>query len=88
LNLCRRPSRPTRLRAGATFTRYQKYFDRWYTAYDVKKLRSGFVWSDKFGWLPKAYFRRYEEGQRFYDGRWISAAEDEKLHRDIRSGGK
>ncbi len=65
---------------------YQKFRDQWRTAYEVKKLRSGFVWSDKFGWLPKAYLRRYEDGQRFDNGRWISAEEDARRHRDIRQG--
>ena len=51
-----------------------------------KKLRAGFVWSDKFGWLPKASLPRYEKGERYCDGRWISAEEDAKRHRDIRSG--
>ena len=62
---------------------YQKFRDQWRTLYEVKKLRAGFVWSDKFGWLPKAHLRRYEEGQRYCDGRWISAAEDARRHRDI-----
>ncbi len=65
---------------------YQKYRGQWHTVYEVKKLRAGFVWSDKFGWLPKAYLRRYEQGQRYYDGQWISADDDVKRHRDIRSG--
>ena len=52
----------------------------------MKKLRAGFVWSEKFGWLPKAHLRRYEDGQRYQNGRWISAAEDARLHHDIQSG--
>lgn len=67
---------------------YQKYEDQWRTAYEVRKLRAGFVWSDKFGWLPKANLQRYEEGQRNVGGRWISAADDAARHRDIRSGWK
>jgi hypothetical protein len=65
---------------------YQKFRDEWRTVYEVKKLRADYAWSDKFGWLPKAHLRRYEEGQRFDDGRWMPAAEDAKRHRDIRSG--
>jgi hypothetical protein len=65
---------------------YQKFHDQWRSAYEVKKLRAGFVWSEKFGWLTKAYLRRYEEGQRWCDGRWITAAEDADRHRDIQSG--
>lgn len=65
---------------------YQKYRDEWRTPYELKKLRAGFVWSDKFGWLPKVYLARYEQGQRFSGGRWISAEDDAKRHADIRSG--
>ena len=65
---------------------YQKFRNQWRTPYEVKKLRAGNVWSEKFGWLPKAYLRRYEEGQRYSDGRWISAEEDARRHRDIGSG--
>ncbi len=65
---------------------YQKFRDQWRTFYAAKKLRDGQVWSEKFGWLPKAHLGRYEEGQRFYKGHWISAAEDADRHRDILSG--
>jgi hypothetical protein len=65
---------------------YQKFRDQWRTLYEVKKLRAGFVWSDRFGWLLKSHVRRYEDGQRYCDGRWISAAEDAQRHHDIRSG--
>jgi hypothetical protein len=37
---------------------YQKFRDQWRTLYAAKKLRDGQVWSDKFGWLPKAHLRR------------------------------
>jgi hypothetical protein len=65
---------------------YQKFRNQWRTPYEVKKLRAGNVWSEKFGWLPKAYLHRYEEGQRYCDGRWISAEEDAQRHHDIGSG--
>jgi hypothetical protein len=65
---------------------YQKFRDQWRTLYEVKKLRAGSVWSEKFGWLPKSQLRRYEDGQRLDGGRWILAAEDAERHHDIRSG--
>ncbi len=65
---------------------YQKYHDQWRTFYAAKKLRDGSVWSDKFGWLPKSYLPRYEDGQRNLDGRWVSAAEDADHHRDVNHG--
>lgn len=65
---------------------YQKYHTEWHTAYEAKKLRAGMVWHDKFGWLSKANVPRYEQGERFNNGRWISAEADDRLHRDIHSG--
>jgi hypothetical protein len=67
---------------------YQKFRDQWHTPYEVRKLRSGMVWNEKFGWLPKAYERRYEAGERYSDGRWVSAEDDAKRHADIRNGWK
>ncbi len=65
---------------------YQKYQGQWHTFYEVRKLRGGFVWNKNFGWLPKANEHRYEQGERYGDGRWISADDDAKRHKDIRSG--
>jgi len=65
---------------------YQKYEGQWRTAYEIKKLRAGQVWDAKFGWLPEAHVARYQEGQRFFGGRWISAEEDARRHHDIRNG--
>jgi hypothetical protein len=65
---------------------YQKYQNQWRTLYEVKKYHSGMVWHDKFGWLLKSQVRRYEDGQRYFDGKWITAVEDAQRHSDIRSG--
>jgi hypothetical protein len=65
---------------------YQKYQNQWRTAYEARKLRQGMVWSDKFGWLPKAHVKRYEDGQRFRNSKWITAEEDAAMHKDIKSG--
>lgn len=65
---------------------FQEYHGQWHTSYEVRKLRAGQVWHQKFGWLPKSHVRRYEQGRRPYRGRWISAAEDASLRRDIQTG--
>lgn len=65
---------------------YQPYQGAWRTDYEVRKLRAGQVWHERFGWLPKSHVPRYEQGQRFYQGRWISADEDARLHSDIHHG--
>lgn len=65
---------------------YQQYRGNWHTTYEIRKLRDGHIWSDRFGWMRRPDLKRYEEGQRLCNGRWISAEEDAKRHRDIRSG--
>lgn len=65
---------------------YQKFRDGWYTAYELRKMRSGQVWHDRFGWLPKTFVKRYEEGQRYSDGKWVSAEFDARSRRDINNG--
>ena len=68
------------------FLGYQPYQGAWRTDYEVRKLRAGQVWHERFGWLPKSYVPRYEKGERFYQGRWISAEEDARVHADIYHG--
>ena len=65
---------------------YQEFQGNWRTVFEVQKLRAGQVRHEQFGWLPKSYVLRYEQDQRYYKGRWITAEEDARLHRDIRSG--
>ena len=65
---------------------YQKYQKQWRTPYDANKLRQGLVWSDKFGWLKKPYVKRYDDGERFRNNKWITAEEDAAAHRNIDAG--
>lgn len=63
---------------------YTRYDGGWQTRYEIAKLKAGQVWHPTFGWLPAANVARYEQGERFYNGRWISAEEDTRLRADIR----
>jgi hypothetical protein len=65
---------------------YVKFQDAWHTPYEVKQLSAGKVWHEKFGWLPKAHAARYDAGERFYKGRWISADDEAKLRSDMARG--
>ncbi len=65
---------------------YQQYQKRWRTFYEARQLRAGKVRHEKFGWLPKTYVRRYEEGYRRNGREWITAEEDARLHADIHHG--
>ncbi len=65
---------------------YQKFRDRWHTLFEIRKLRADWVKSDKFGWIRKVDLPRYEQGERKYANRWVTAEEDARLHSDIRRG--
>lgn len=65
---------------------FYKYHDGWYTLWEINRLKAGQVWHDKYGWIPKAWVRRYEQGQRFLGGQWITVDEDARRHKDIRTG--
>ncbi|MBN2022214.1 MAG: hypothetical protein JW809_05425 [Pirellulales bacterium] len=65
---------------------YQAYEGGWRTGYEVRRLRAGYVWSDRFGWIRRDDLPRYEAGERRHKDRWITAEEDERLHRDIHNG--
>ena len=72
--------------AGRRVLGYVKYQNEWHTPYEVRMLRAGMVWHDKFGWLEKNQVPRYEHGERLLGSTWIDAANDAALHADIHSG--
>lgn len=65
---------------------YQKYAGFWRTNYEVRRLRAGDIWHDRFGWIPKAHVVRYEKGDRYFNGRWISAEEEAALRSNLQNG--
>jgi hypothetical protein len=64
----------------------QKLKGQWCSLYEARKLRAGMVNHPKFGWLLQGQVARYEQGQRYTGGKWVSAQEDARLHQDIRTG--
>lgn len=67
---------------------YSQFQDGWHTPFEIRQMRAGKVWHDRFGWLPKTYVKRYEKGERFALGRWMSAEEETKLRSDLKRGWK
>jgi len=63
---------------------YERHTDRWVSRYEAAQARTGHVWHDRFGWILEAHVPRYEQGERYYRARWMSA-EDEALQR-LKSG--
>ena len=58
---------------------FQRYKDEWITPFEAEQARKHYVWHDKFGWLLKTYVKRYEDGERYYGGRWMPAAKEEEI---------
>lgn len=67
-------------------TGYKRHEDEWLSQYEIVKRRAGQVWHRQFGWLLQAHVERYEAGERYYKGRWLSAADEAILHADIDQG--
>jgi len=65
---------------------FKLYENCWRTQWEVDRLRKGFVDHPVFGWMPKTHVDRYEADERFFKGRWVSAAEDAKLRETIANG--
>jgi hypothetical protein len=65
---------------------YVRYDGGWALPDTARRLAAGQVYHERFGWLRKEYVARYENGERYANGRWVSAEEDERLHSSIRNG--
>ena len=62
---------------------YVRRGDEWVTLYADKMLKSKHVLTEKYGWLRQKYVERYDEGERYYNGKWMSAAREAELRRDF-----
>ncbi len=65
---------------------FVKRDQRWLTPLAARKLDAGEVWQEKFGWLPADRVKRYQDEQRYSNNRWVTAAEDARLHSNIKTG--
>ena len=65
---------------------YVKLRETWHTPFEVRQLGAGKFWDAKAGWLPKSHLPRYQKGQRYYQGRWMSADDEAKLRGDVKRG--
>jgi hypothetical protein len=65
---------------GRQLMGYQRHDGKWRTAYEIRLLRQGHVWHSRFGWIPEDHVARYDQGERFVMGRWMSRAEAQEFH--------
>lgn len=55
---------------------YQKRGEEWITPFEAEQDIKRMVWHEQFGWLHRTYVDRYEKGERFFNGRWMPAAQE------------
>jgi hypothetical protein len=72
--------------AGRRMLGFVKFQDGWYTPFEIKQLGADKLWHERFGWLPKDHIERYERGERYYQGRWLSAEQEASLRSDVKRG--
>ncbi|MEZ6064887.1 MAG: hypothetical protein R3B90_04095 [Planctomycetaceae bacterium] len=60
-----------------------RYGDRWVTPFTALMLRRGYLHHERFGWLPADHVDRYEQGERFWKGRWVPADREPELRKSI-----
>jgi hypothetical protein len=65
---------------------YQQRDSRWLSAYGARMAEAGKSWHPKFGWIVASEVARYEAGERFVGGKWVSADDDAARHSDMRNG--
>lgn len=63
---------------------YVRLGTEWVSPFEAAKLKSGYVWHDRYGWLLKSHVERYEKGERNFKGRWMSAAKADAIRQDFR----
>lgn len=59
---------------------FTKYKAQWRTAWEADRLKKGFVDHEIYGWIPKKAVSRYENGERFCAGNWVSLTEANQIH--------
>lgn len=72
-------------RAARRLLGYERYGDEWVTPFAAHMLKRHYVWHDDFGWLPASHVERYEQGERYFKRRWLSAAKEAEIRRDFRN---
>ena len=76
---------PTHADAGRVLGR-QLHDGRQMSTFAIAKRRAAQVWHPSFGWLPQDHVARYEAGERYLGGKWVTAAEDARIHATIDRG--
>lgn len=64
---------------------YIPYEDRWITQFQKDQFNMSRVDHEIYGWLPKNYVSRYENGERYNKGQWVTAEKELENRRDFQN---
>ena len=62
---------------------YTRSGNEWLTPF-AAKMQKKYVWHETYGWLLKSHVENYEKGQRFFNSRWMTAAQETEFRRDFK----
>lgn len=62
---------------------FVRHDGQWMTPFAARMARQHYVWHPRFGWLPRGHLDRYAAGDRFCEGRWMSAEKEAEIRRDF-----
>lgn len=71
---------------GRKLLGYVRYNTEWTTFFSRLMRIRNFVDHPEFGWILANKKARYESGERFFDGRWMSVEREESQRSDFRNG--
>lgn len=74
------------LKQGRKIIGHVEYQGEWRSPFEVQELKNGKVKHSRFGWIPKGYVKRYEDGQRFLRGKWVSMEQEAAVRRNMTDG--
>ncbi|MDO4586529.1 MAG: hypothetical protein Q4C95_04440 [Planctomycetia bacterium] len=60
---------------------YSLYNEQWRTHWEIRQLEKGFIDHQHFGWISNDLVERYNQGERFYRGKWVSIQKETELRR-------
>ena len=64
---------------------FRRVNDEWTTSFAIDMKKQGKVWHHDFGWIDSKHVARYEAGERFYNGKWMTAAKEETIRSDFKN---
>jgi len=60
--------------------------DRWEWPEVARRLDKAEAYDPQFGWMPKGKLARHRDGERYLRGRWVKAADDDAMLREVKHG--